>query len=63
MENQQQIVLDDYRSYLQDHSSIIGSDPEILILPAVVHGDLWCDRVDHVHCMRSTDFDVAANSS
>lgn len=34
MENQQQIVLDDYRSYLQDHSSIIGSDPEVLILAA-----------------------------
>ncbi len=40
MENQQQIVLDDYRSYLQDHSSIIGSDPEVFILAALVHGDL-----------------------
>lgn len=49
MENQQQIVLDDYRSHLQDHSSIIGSDPEVLILAALVHGDLGLNRVDHVH--------------
>ncbi len=54
MENQQQIVLDDYRRDLQSYASVIGSHPEVLILTSVVRGDVWLDRADHMHHVRST---------